>query len=128
VRAEARRHLLGEAANHADGVLQRIPARDLDDGARVRRQRPVLDDLRAALDAPARPVRALERHRMVRRPARHELGGPQHPADGVGRQVDVLRGEGVDRRHDHGDALAVQALPGERLAREDEGLGVAEIR
>ena len=55
MRAEARRHLLGEAADHADGVLQRVPARDLNDGGRVRRQRPVLDDLRAALDAPARP-------------------------------------------------------------------------
>src|ERR687888_520631 len=51
----------------------------------------------------------------------------QHGAHGLGVEVDVLGRERVDARRDHDDPLAVEPLPGERLAREHVRVRVQQV-
>ena len=53
-------HVLGEAAEHADRVLEPVPARDLGDQRRVLGDRRVLDQVREARDAGLAAVEAAE--------------------------------------------------------------------
>jgi hypothetical protein len=53
-------HVLGKAGQHAERVLQAVPARDLDDQRRVEPQLLLLDHAGLALDAADAAVEALE--------------------------------------------------------------------
>ena len=77
---------------------------------------------------PGGAVLALERDRGARAGVGHQPGDGEDRAHGVAIDVDVLGRERVDRRVDHDQAIAVEALPRERLAREHVDVGVEHIR
>jgi hypothetical protein len=120
--------VLGEAVDDADRVLQAVPARHLDDVALAESERTVLDHRRPPLDAPGGAVEALE----------HRLGAGVRAVDQAGRVEDrlgdrvghvlVLRRERVDRRGDDDPLVRVEVLPDERLAGEDVGVGLLDVR
>ena len=98
VRVGVRSDVVDEPFDHADRVLERVPARDLQDVALAGLQRPRLEH-RRALDGPAGA--AVQRWKTgrpsppVRRPAATRMA-----SDRLRREFGVLGREDVDRRRD----------------------------
>ncbi len=120
-----RRDVLDEAVDDPDRVLERVPARDLQDVGRRRAQGASPRSSRRALDPRLRPVLALELRLRVRLGLDEPGGGEDRGDDLVGELL-VLRGEGVDRRRDDVHALPLEVLPDELLAREQAGVGLLD--
>src|SRR3954451_140210 len=117
--ARTRGHVLREAADDAERILQGVPAGDLEHDRHVRGQAHVLGHLGVPLYAGRRAVLALERGRW---PALHVAEDSAVAQDGThgGRiEIDVLRRERINRWRYHRNPAAVEPLPGEALARED---------
>jgi hypothetical protein len=109
--------VLDEAVDDAERILERVPARDLQDVGIAGPQPRVLDRRRLPLDLSGGSVLALERGRRLRVGV-DEPGGGEDRGDDLAGELLVLGGEGVDRRGDDVHALAVEVLPDELLARE----------
>ncbi len=117
-----------EPVDHADGVLQRVPARHLQHVALARLQRPVLVDVRRARDHALAAVEAPERRRASVAAARADARRAQDRVDGPVAQVLVLGGERVDRRGDDPLPAVGDAVPRELGAGEDDGLRGVDVR
>ena len=123
----ARRDVLGEGANHAERILECVPARDLENDGRRGIHRTASEQLDLPVHTARRAVLALERGGsglvgLEQHPARAE-----HSQHGRALEILVLRREDVDRRRDHGDSVAIEPLPGERLSREHVRVGVGDV-
>jgi hypothetical protein len=121
------RDVLGEAAYDPERVLERLPARHLEDDGYLGAQRLLLEEIRAAVDAPRSPVLALEGGGTWLAALTEHRTCVQHGKDRLGVEILVLGREDVERRRDHHDAIAIEALPGERLAGEHVGVGVRDV-
>jgi hypothetical protein len=109
--------LTGEAFDHAERVLERVPTRDLHDERRAGRDRRVLYHRGGPLDATGRTVGPGERRAAAARRRRLDhAGGADDRLARRGVEVLVLEGERVDARRDQLDAGAGQPLPDVGLA------------
>jgi hypothetical protein len=82
VRVGVRRHVPDKALDHPDRILQRIPARDLQNEPLSRRERTRLEHLGAPLDDPGRAVHVLERREA--RPTCAQACGDEDGLHGLG--------------------------------------------
>jgi hypothetical protein len=119
--------VVAKAAQQAEAALEPVPARDLCHDLRARRQRLLLLDRGRPVDAP--------RGAVAPREGRRRIAGPWAEADLAEdrlhrsrRERLVLGREGVERRRPDEAARAVQSIPEVRLAREDAGIGPADVR
>jgi hypothetical protein len=111
-------HVLGERDQHSERILEAIPARDLRQQGLSEAQLRLLHPPRSPLDQADAAVEALEDRPMPLVLAGGQARGAQHRRHAGERHRAVLRREGVDRRRDDAHPCVVEALPGERLARE----------
>jgi hypothetical protein len=114
VRARGVGDVLGEALDHAQRILEGVPARDLEDERVVPAERLVLHQLDLALHATLGPVVTLERDGSALG-ALDQPNSPKDRLDALGLELLVLRCEDIDGRLDQEDAVAVEPLPDERV-------------
>jgi hypothetical protein len=102
--------VLREALEHADRVLEPVPAGDLGQDPGVLGERLILDDQRPPVNAGHASVEPAEDRRVA------AVGGEADPVENRGHrlrgQLLVLRGEGIDRRVNHCHLGRVETLPG----------------
>ena len=128
MRAELGRDVLGETLDDPDRVLERVPAGDLEDERRVLRRGPSSTIVARRSTRPGAPSGRWKQTSLRRVAVREDPARAQDGQDHLRLEVLVLGGEHVDRGRDHGDPLSLEALPGERLAREDVGVRRLDVR
>jgi hypothetical protein len=125
--AQLIRDVASEPLKHAQGILEPVPARDLDHQRDSWGNRLVLDQLGPAPHPTRAPIQAPE-HRLPRVRVL-VLQDPGRSEDGVDRgrlQGLVLGGEGVDAGGDDGQPRPIQPLPAVGGAGEDIGVGLLD--
>ena len=124
VRVTVRDDVLDEPPDHAQRVLQQVPARYLQHHRVLRPQRLFFYHLRPAADSRRRAVHARERRVHAKATVGVEPGRVQDRADGTIVELLILRRERIDHRGDQLDLAAVKPLPDERLTREHVRVGL----
>ena len=119
--------VLGERREHAERVLQAVPARDLREQGDVEPQPVLLDQFRRGLNATERAVEPLEDRPGAVAVVGGESGGAQHRGHVGERHRVVLRREGVDRRRDHRQLGAIEPRPEVERIGEHIGVGGLDV-